>query len=55
VAEGVRHDARRAIGKLNFWLHAHWLHLTFFPMHIVGLEGMPRRTYTYGTGLGWDS
>jgi cytochrome c oxidase subunit 1 len=43
------------MGKLNFWLMLIGFNLTFFPMHIVGLEGMPRRTYTYGAGLGWDA
>lgn len=42
------------LGKLNFWLMFIGLHLTFFPMHIVGLLGMPRRYYTYLPGLGWD-
>src|SRR5712691_9306468 len=42
------------MGKANFWLMLIGFNLTFFPMHIVGLEGMPRRTYTYGSGLGWD-
>jgi cytochrome c oxidase subunit 1/cytochrome c oxidase subunit I+III len=28
--------------------------LAFFPMHITGLLGQPRRTYTYQPGLGWD-
>jgi cytochrome c oxidase subunit 1 len=43
------------MGKFNFWLMLIGFNLTFFPMHIVGLEGMPRRTYTYGKGLGWDT
>jgi cytochrome c oxidase subunit 1/cytochrome c oxidase subunit I+III len=40
-------------GKLSFWLAFIGTALTFFPMHIVGLEGMPRRQYTYPPGLGW--
>jgi cytochrome c oxidase subunit I+III len=42
------------LGKLNFWLLFMGVNVTFFPMHIVGLMGMPRRVYTYAAGLGWD-
>jgi cytochrome c oxidase subunit I+III len=42
------------LGKWNFWLMFIFFHLTFFPMHIAGLLGMPRRIYTYESGLGWD-
>src|SRR5437660_7762913 len=43
------------VGKLSFWLCFLGTALTFFPMHIVGLLGMPRRQYTYHPGLGWDT
>jgi cytochrome c oxidase subunit I+III len=42
------------LGKLSFWLMFVGFNLTFFPMHILGLLGMPRRVYTYQPGLGWD-
>jgi cytochrome c oxidase subunit I+III len=42
------------LGKLSFWLTFVGFNLTFFPMHISGLLGQPRRTYTYQGGLGWD-
>jgi cytochrome c oxidase subunit 1 len=35
------------LGKIHFWLMLIGFNLTFFPMHIVGLNGMPRRVYTY--------
>ena len=41
------------IGKWHFWLTVVGFNLTFFPMHIVGMWGMPRRTYTYGADMGW--
>jgi cytochrome c oxidase subunit I+III len=42
------------LGKWNFWLFFIGVNVTFFPMHIVGLLGMPRRIYTYPDGLGWE-
>ncbi len=43
------------LGKVNFWLMVIGFNLTFFPMHFLGFEGQPRRTYTYPKGMGWDS
>jgi cytochrome c oxidase subunit I len=43
------------VGKLSFWMIFAGFNLTFFPMHIMGLLGMPRRVYTYHGGLGWDA
>lgn len=41
-------------GKVSFWLMFVGFNVTFFPQHILGLLGMPRRIYTYDAGLGWD-
>ena len=42
-----------SLGKLHFWLFFIGMNLTFFPMHFLGVAGMPRRIYTYDSGLGW--
>ena len=42
------------LGQWNFWTMFVGVNLAFFPMHITGLLGMPRRIYTYPTGYGWD-
>ena len=42
------------LGKLHFWSTMIAFNITFFPMHILGLDGMPRRVYTYQEGMGWE-
>jgi cytochrome c oxidase subunit I+III len=43
------------LGRWNFWTMFLGFNLAFFPMHIAGLLGMPRRIYTYADGMGWDT
>ncbi|MBS7700023.1 MULTISPECIES: cytochrome c oxidase subunit I [unclassified Chelatococcus] len=43
------------LGRWHFWLAFIGFNAAFFPMHIVGLQGMPRRVYTYPSELGWGN
>jgi cytochrome c oxidase subunit 1 len=41
------------LGRWNFWLAFIGFNAAFFPMHLLGLSGMPRRIYTYPVASGW--
>src|SRR5664280_148361 len=41
-------------GKVSFWTIFVGFNATFFPLHFLGLNGMPRRTWTYDSNMGWS-
>jgi cytochrome c oxidase subunit 1 len=43
-----------SLGKTHFWLMLIGFNLTFMPMHILGVIGMPRRIYTYAEDMGFE-
>ncbi|RUM95212.1 cytochrome c oxidase subunit I [Pseudaminobacter arsenicus] len=49
-------DARKLsdhLGRLAFWQMFIGFNVAFFPMHLAGLRGMPRRVFTYPADIGW--
>jgi len=43
------------LGKIAFWLAFIGFNITFLPMHLTGLRGMPRRVFTYPANMGFDT
>lgn len=62
IFAGIYYWYPKALGKMpdfklglwHFVLFTAGFHITFFPQHISGFLGMPRRIYTYDAGRGWD-
>jgi cytochrome c oxidase subunit I+III len=43
------------LGRIGFWIAFTGFNVAFLPMHVTGLRGMPRRVFTYESGLGFDA
>jgi len=62
IFAGIYYWYPKAIGKMlspklghwHFWLFTVGFHMTFFPQHISGFLGMPRRIFTYEADRGWE-
>lgn len=47
IPKWTGHMYSETLGKFHFWLSVIGMNLTFFPMHFLGLAGMPRRIPDY--------
>lgn len=47
------HKLNERLGKWTFWIFTISFNICFFPMYFLGLDGMPRRVYTYAEETGW--
>ncbi|HVI33096.1 cbb3-type cytochrome c oxidase subunit I [Phenylobacterium sp.] len=50
-----RKPLSKRLGRIAFWLMFTGMQVTFLPMHLTGLMGMPRRVWTYQPGHGWET
>jgi cytochrome c oxidase subunit I+III len=50
-----RRPLSERVGRWVFGLIFIGFNTAFFPMHVTGLAGMPRRVYTYPAAAGWDT
>ena len=41
------------LGKVHFWMHFIGFNIAFFPMNLLGIDGMPRRVADYSPDAGW--
>jgi cytochrome c oxidase subunit I+III len=49
------HLMNERLGQVTFWTMFVGFNVTFFPQHFLGLQGMPRRVYTYPANMGWNT